>query len=73
VDCWLSTEFRMLWIGIVALAARHNPDLHRRLMGFPDDLPDLRLLQPPGGNSRPEGLKQSALVRRERRELPVVY
>ncbi len=63
----------MLWIGIVALAARNDPDLHRRLMGYPDDLPDLRRLQRPGGNSRPEGVAQSALVRRERGELPVIY
>src|SRR5258707_737896 len=26
-----STEFRMLWIGIIALAAHHNQDLYRRL------------------------------------------
>jgi hypothetical protein len=56
-----STEFRMLWIGIVSLAARYAPELHSRLMSFPDDLPDLRRLQPPGGNSRPQGVGHSAL------------
>lgn len=73
LDSPQSTEFRMLWIGIIALAARHDPDLHRRLMGYPDDLPDLRALRPPGGNSRPEGAARSALARRKRGELPSVY
>ncbi len=68
-----STEFRMLWIGIVSLATRYEPDLYRRLMSYPDDLPDLHALQPPGGNTRPDGVGQSAQVRRERGELPAVY
>jgi len=73
LDSPQSTEFRMLWIGIAALAARHEPELYRRLMGYPDDLPDLRRLQPPAGNSRPEGVENSALARRERGELPACY
>ena len=73
LDSPQSAEFRMLWIGIIALAARHDPELYGRLMSYPDDLPDLRRLQPPGGNSRPEGVAQSALVRRERGELPGAY
>jgi len=68
-----STEFRMLWIGIVSLAARHDPELYRRLVAYPDDLPDLRRLRPPGGNSRPEGVGHSALVRRERDDLAAAY
>jgi hypothetical protein len=73
LDSLQTTEFRMRWIGIVSLAALHDPELHKRLMGYPEELPDLRRLRPPGGNSRPEGLAQSALVRRERGELPEVY
>jgi hypothetical protein len=73
LDSPQTTEFRMLWIGLIALSARHDPGLHGRLMSFPDDLPDLRRLQPPGGNARPEGLRQSALARRERAELPSAY
>ncbi len=68
-----STEFRLLWIGIIALAARHDPDLYRRLMGYPDDLPDLRRLQPPDGNSRSEGVDHSAVALRERGALPATY
>ncbi len=35
--------------------------------------PDLRRLQPPGGNARPEGIEHSALVLRERGTLPERY
>jgi hypothetical protein len=73
LDSPQSTEFRMLWIGIVSLAARHDPDLHRRLLAYPDDLPDLRRLQPPGGNSRPEGVNHSCFALRERGALPATY
>ncbi|MBY0232493.1 MAG: HNH endonuclease [Gemmataceae bacterium] len=66
-------EFRSLWIGIVALAARADEALHRRLMSYPDDLPDLRPLDPPGGNSRLGGVAGSAHARRDRCELPPTY
>ena len=66
-------EFRMTWIGIIALAARCDPELHLRLMGFPSDLPDLKKLMPPGGNSRPEGVEESYHERKERGELPNFY
>jgi hypothetical protein len=58
------TEFRELWIGIVRLAERHDPSLFRRLTGFPDDLPDLSALAPPGGNTRPDGVRESYYARR---------
>ncbi len=66
-------EFRELWIGIVRLAERADPALFRRLMGYPDDLPDLAALNPPGGNARPEGIRESCLVRRTAGTLPAVY
>ena len=62
-------HFRRIWLEIIALAARFDPELHNQLMGFPDDLPDLSLLRPPDGNSRPEGIEKSYFVRRERGEL----
>jgi hypothetical protein len=67
------TEFRMLWIGIVALAARHDRELFKRLMGFPSDLPDLASLEPPGGNDRPTGVAASYFAQRQRGELPEAY
>jgi hypothetical protein len=67
------TEFRLLWIGIVALAARYAPDLYRRVMGFPEELPDLSPLRPPGGNTRPDGVSSSWLAQRQRGVLPETY
>jgi hypothetical protein len=66
-------EFRGLWVGIVRLATRHDPNLLRRLLGYPTDLPDLSVLRPPAGNTRPEGIARSHLARQERGELPVHY
>jgi hypothetical protein len=69
LDSQESTRFRKLWIDIVDVA-QQNPDLYQRLMGYPDELPDLRRRRPPGGNTRPAGVEQSAFARRERGELP---
>lgn len=69
----LAIEFRMLWIGIIALAMKGGPDLYRRLMGFPHDLPELDQLKPPGGNSRPEGIATSFFAQQERGELAESY
>ncbi len=73
LDSPQSTEFRMLWIGIIALAARHDEVLFRKLMGFPDDLPNLRRLRPPGGNTRPEGVGESWHARKERGTLSATH
>jgi HNH endonuclease len=69
----VAIEFRLLWIGIVALAEKGDPDLYRRLMGFPTDLPDLQSLQPPAGNRRPNGIAASFDAQRKRAELPEIY
>jgi hypothetical protein len=53
--------------------ARPNPSLYTKLVSYPDDLPDLSKLKPPGGNSRPEGIAQSSYERRLRGELPETY
>ena len=62
----------MPWIDIAALARHHNPELFRRFMQYPDDLPDLSRLEPVG-NSRPDGVEQSCHARRRRGELPEIY
>src|SRR5260370_33861573 len=67
------TEARLLWIGIVALAQRFDPALYQRLMGFPDKLPDLRRLRPPGGNTRPEGVAMCFHAQRREGNLPATY
>ena len=66
-------EFRKLWIRIVRLAALHDPALYRQLIGYPADLPDMTTLRPPQGNTRPDGIAQSHLARRQRGELPDTY
>jgi hypothetical protein len=44
--------------------------LLQRYLGFPDNLPMLSRLRPPGGNGRPNGIASSFYERRERGELP---
>jgi hypothetical protein len=66
-------EFRSLWIAVVNLSRREDPDLHRRITSYPDDLPDLSRLRPPAGNSRPDGIAKSHHARRGRGELPATY
>jgi hypothetical protein len=67
-------EFRKLWIDIVAMARQQpDSDLYLRLMGYPQDLPNLRKCRPGGGNIRPAGVEQSAFARRKRGELPSSY
>jgi len=61
-----------MWMRIVDLAEERDPDLYNRLVGFPDDLPDLSRLRPPR-NSRKESLDQCWFARRQRGELPNVY
>jgi hypothetical protein len=69
----IAVEFRLLWIGIVALAAKADPGLYRKLMGYPTDLPDLKSLYPPGGNTRPEGVQQSFHARKQKDQLPDIF
>ena len=73
LDSEPSTEFRMLWMGIVALAQRHDPELYRQLMGYPDELPNLARLRPPGGNTRPEGVSQCYFAQKQAGILPATY
>lgn len=65
-------EFRMLFIQIVQLAAKHDRNCFRTLMKYPDDLPDLASLRPPQ-NNRPQGIHDSFHARRERGDLPETY
>lgn len=68
-----ATEFRALWLGITRLAKQYDPVLYRRLLGYPDDLPDLSRLRPPGGNTRPDGIEASFFRMRQQGELPATY
>jgi hypothetical protein len=65
-------QWRAIWIRNVELAEQYAPDLYLKLMRFPDDLPDLARLRPPG-NMRPQGIQESSFAKRERGELAETY
>ena len=65
-------RWRLIWIRNVELAKQHDTDQYRRLLGFPEDLPDLSVLAP-SGNSKPNGIKESFYALRSRGELPEYY
>ena len=61
---------------IQALAESADPRvaaLLEEFLAYPDNLPDLQRLHPPGGNMRPQGLMDSHFARRVRGELPLTY
>jgi hypothetical protein len=60
-------------IALLGELEKRRPDLYGLWLGFPDDLPDLARLRPPGGNERPSGIVQSHFERRKRGELPTAY
>ena len=60
-------------IHLLRVLEKLRPDLHAVWLGYPDRLPDLGRLRPPGGNERPEGLQQSHLARQRRGMLPTSY
>ena len=66
-------KFREMWSGIVEMARQFDPELYRRMMGYPTSLPDLERLRPPGGNGKPDGVAESCRSRRVRGELPETY
>ncbi len=69
--------FRRDLLALIALLARRRGEeavrVSKRYLGFPDDLPNLASLRPPGGNTRPEGIAASSFECRRRGELPDVY
>ena len=60
------TEFRLVWLEIVGLTAREDPELYRKLMGFPNDLPNLARLHPPGATVGRKELSSRTLCKRRR-------
>jgi len=73
LDSQQSTELRMLWMGIIALAECNDAELHKKLLGFPDEMPDLKRLRPLAGNIRPTGVEESHFARRALGKLPAAY
>jgi len=66
-------EFRAQWRRMIGLAKEYDPELYQKLMGFPEDLPDLTGLRPPNGNTRPDGVNASFHAERQRGELAETY
>jgi len=66
-------QFRLLWSNIIELARRFDPELYRKLMGYPALLPDLDRLRSAGDNANPESLETCCRTRRLRGELPDTY
>ncbi len=59
---------------VLSVLQRAAPEDWRRLMGYPQDLPNLGPKTPPGGNAKEgEGIRASCYERRRRGELPDVY
>ncbi len=68
-----SMRFRRVWLAVIRMASERDPELLMQFLGYPDDLPNLSLLRPPGGNTRPEGIAESAYERRRAGTLPESY
>lgn len=51
---------------------KHRVEL-QEWFGFPDDLPNLAALRPPGGNTRPDGVSHSFHQQKRTGTLPVIY
>jgi hypothetical protein len=66
-------QWRLIWIRNVELSRDFDRAQYDRLLGFPDDLPDLSRLRPPGGNTRPAGIEESYFARRQHNQLPATY
>lgn len=65
-------QWRLTWMRVVELASQYDLELLNRLMGYPEDLPNLESLQPPD-NQRPDGIASSYFAKRERSELATSY
>lgn len=70
-------SFRRRLLRVLAvLAAEEHPEAKsalQKILGFPDDLPDLARRKPPGGNSKPNGITDCYFAQRKRGELAEVY
>lgn len=68
-----SRRRRRMMMRVIRLAADHDASLLQDLLGFPEELPNLSRLHPPGGNRRPTGVERSHFARRARGKLPATY
>lgn len=64
-------QWRLIWIRNVELAKAHDRQHYERLLGFPEELPDLRNQQ--CQNTKPEGIDHSYHAKAGRGELPTCF
>ena len=64
---------RKKMMDVLFILARADPTQYRRLMGFPERLPDLENETDAPENNLPKGLSQSHFAKRQRNELPEIY
>jgi hypothetical protein len=68
------TSQRRLVLRIVRIAEEKNSaPVLLNLLGYPDDLPNLKRKRPPAGNTRPDGIHNSCYQQRCRGELDLIY
>jgi hypothetical protein len=68
------TSQRHMVLRVTRLAEeKNNVSLLLRLLGYPDDLPNLRRRRPPDGNSQLTGIAACCYEQRRRGELPLIY
>jgi HNH endonuclease len=72
LDSKRNVDHRSRWIRILDALSKSDPSLHQELMGFPDDLPDLRRKRS-SFNTRPTGVLNCYFVLRENDQLPGSY
>ncbi|WP_146401561.1 hypothetical protein [Planctomycetes bacterium CA13] len=56
-------RWRLTWMRIIDICQKNDPELFASLMGYPDEMPDLSILTPPG-NTHPEGIERSYYAQR---------
>lgn len=67
-----NVRHRKRWLRVLQALQASHVNLYEELMGFPEDLPDLRTKRAPE-NNKPDGAKNCYFAQRERGELPSVY
>jgi hypothetical protein len=72
LDSEKNVRDRSRWMRTLEFLRTSNAALYQEYMGFPVDLPDLRMKQVPE-NTKPDGAASCYFVLRERGELPAMY
>ena len=58
---------------LLAMPTPESAAVLHDILTFPDDLPDVAVRRPPGGNTRPDGIAASYHEQKRRGELPPLY